>query len=68
MFWLFWPGGMWILAPDQGMKLHPLHWKVNSLPLDHQGSPSNIIFKCLWDKSQSFKTHEAKLIKLKGKK
>ena len=24
---------------DQGWNLHPMHWKVNSSPLDHQGSP-----------------------------
>ena len=24
--------------PNQGLKLHPLHWKVKSKPLDHQGS------------------------------
>ena len=23
----------------QGMKLHLLHWQVDSLPLSHQGSP-----------------------------
>ena len=25
--------------PDQGSNPHPLHWKADSLPLDHQGSP-----------------------------
>ena len=25
--------------PSQGSNLHPLHWKVDSYPLDHQGSP-----------------------------
>ena len=24
---------------DQGLNLHPLHYKVDSQPLDHQGSP-----------------------------
>ena len=27
--------------PNQGSNLHPLHWKVDSQPLGHQGSPSN---------------------------
>ena len=27
------------IFPDQGSKLHLLHWKVDSLPLSHQGSP-----------------------------
>ena len=29
-----------LLAPQPGIKLNPLHWKVKSSPLDHQGSPS----------------------------
>ena len=28
------------IFPDQGSNPHPLHWKADSLPLDHQGSPS----------------------------
>ena len=31
--------------PDQGSNLCPLHWQVDSLPLDHQGSPKRILFK-----------------------
>ena len=35
------PHGMWDLSsPDQGSNPCPLHWKVDSLPLDHQGNPS----------------------------
>ena len=30
--------------PDQGSNPNPLHWKVDSQPLDHQGSPSHLIF------------------------
>ena len=33
------PAACGILVPDQGLKPHPLHWKADSLPLDHQGSP-----------------------------
>ena len=25
--------------PNQGLSPHPLHWKADSSPLDHQGSP-----------------------------
>ena len=28
------------IFPDQGSNPCPLHWKADSLPLDHQGSPS----------------------------
>ena len=31
--------------PDQGSNLCSLHWQVDSLPLDHQGSPKRILFK-----------------------
>ena len=27
------------IIPDQGLNLCPLRWKVDSHPLDHQGSP-----------------------------
>ena len=30
--------------PDQGSNLRPLHCKENSEPLDHQGSPFQVIF------------------------
>ena len=26
--------------PDQGLNPSPLHWHVDSLPVDHQGSPN----------------------------
>ena len=29
----------------------PLHWKVDSQPLDHQGSPSGQAFNCLGGKT-----------------
>ena len=31
-----------ILVLHQGSNLHPLHWKVESKPLDHQGSPRKV--------------------------
>ena len=37
------------IFPDQGLNPCPLHWQVESQPLDHQGSPSS----CL-----SLKTYE----------
>ena len=33
------PTPCWIPVPDQGLNRRPLHCKVDSLPLDHQGSP-----------------------------
>ena len=27
------------IFPEQGLNLYPLHWQVDSQPLDHQGSP-----------------------------
>ena len=30
---------------DQGLNPHPLLWKVDSLSLDHQGSPNTIFLK-----------------------
>ena len=33
--------------PDQGSNLCPLHWQVDSLPLDRQGSPVVVIFSRL---------------------
>ena len=33
------PSAYGILVQDQGLNPHPLNWKVNSYPLDHQGSP-----------------------------
>ena len=32
-----WHVGSWF--PDQGLNPFPLHWKIHSEPLDHQGSP-----------------------------
>ena len=34
------PAACEILVPAQGSNLHPLHWKVDSQPLDHQWSPN----------------------------
>ena len=34
------------ILPDQGSNPCLLHWQVNYLPLNHQGSPSLIVF-CL---------------------
>ena len=36
------PHGMWSL-PGPGIKLCPLHWEVDSLPLNHQGSPASLL-------------------------
>ena len=33
------PAACGVLVPIQRSKPHPLHWKANSQPLDHQGSP-----------------------------
>ena len=30
------------IFPDQGLNPCPLHWQVDSSPLDHQGSPIGI--------------------------
>ena len=37
------PCGMWIFL-DQGSNPCLLHWQVNSLPLNHQGSPDWVFF------------------------
>ena len=37
-----------ILVPQLGSNLHPLHWKADSLPLDHWGSPSFFLLKQCW--------------------
>ena len=39
-------GLVWIF-PDQGSNPCPLHWQVNSSPLDHQGSPGRGCFYSL---------------------
>ena len=31
--------------PNQGSNLCPLHWQVDSQPLNHQGSPNQVILK-----------------------
>ena len=31
------------VLPDQGLNWCPLHFKEDSLPLDHQGTPENIL-------------------------
>ena len=38
-----------ILVPRLGMKLCPLLWKADSLPLDHQGSPYLVGFDLSFD-------------------
>ena len=38
--------------PDKGLNPHPLHWKADSLPLDHQGSP---FFLIIFKNSQNIK-------------
>ena len=43
--WAQLPHGMWeSQLPDQGSNLHPPHCKEDSLPLDHQGSPTIRVF------------------------
>ena len=32
------------IPPDQGSDPCPLHWQVDSQPLDHQGSPCHVLF------------------------
>ena len=36
------------IVPDQGLNLCPLHWQVDSQPLDHQGSPSCSFLMGIW--------------------
>lgn len=36
---------------DQGLNPWPLHWQVNSYPLDHQGSPESNILNVHWFQS-----------------
>ena len=45
-FSVFWVWSVW----DQGLNPQPLHWKVKSKPLDHQGSPSGTVYSAgiLW--------------------
>ena len=33
------------IFPDQGLNLCLLHWRADSLPLSHQGSPSHFLLK-----------------------
>ena len=41
------PCSMWDLSSPTGeSNLRRLHWKADSLPLDHQGSPSLASFEC----------------------
>ena len=43
------PKGMWDLCcPDQGSNPCPLPWKVDSQPLDHQGSPHQLSFSFMF--------------------
>ena len=39
-------------SPTQGSNQHPLHWKADSYPLDHQGSPGPL--GCFFVQSLSF--------------
>ena len=39
-----WPVACGILCPDQGWNPHPLHWKADSLPPNHQGSHYKTIY------------------------
>ena len=36
------------IFPDQGSNPCPLHWQVDCQPLDHQGSPSEVISDKTW--------------------
>ena len=45
MFWFFGCVAYGILTPGQGLNLHPLHQKVKSQPLDHQGGLPNTFLK-----------------------
>ena len=36
-----------ILVPDQGLNPYPLHWKVESLPMDHWGTPKKSLFNLI---------------------
>ena len=38
-------------VPDQGLNPCPLHWQVNSRPLDHQGSPEAKALNVHWFQS-----------------
>ena len=48
--------------PDKGSSLHPLHCKVDSSPLDHQGSPE---MKSILLKSSTSKTNIKKCQRLR---
>ena len=37
------------ILPDQGSNPCPLHWQAVSQPLRHQGSPSDLFLKLLWE-------------------
>ena len=37
--------GAYGIFPDQGLNYCPLHWKADSQPLDHQGSPLTSVLK-----------------------
>ena len=44
----YWSGCHFLLQGiflTQGLKLHLLHWQVDSLPLSHQGSPPPFFYK-----------------------
>ena len=43
-FLLFWQWHVGCSLPEKGSNPSPLHWKVDSLPLDHQGSTRKTCF------------------------
>ena len=64
MFLFFWSmlHGIWEGSqfPGQGWNLCPLHWKVESSPLDLQGSPRLLVFfqqECYRSNAVSFSGH-----------
>ena len=36
------------IFPDQGLNLCPLHWRVDSFPLSHQGSPQSSVLNYMF--------------------
>ena len=43
---LWYPAACGIFS-DQGLNPCPLHWQVDSQPLDHQGTPTYVVFRLL---------------------
>ena len=44
MFWFFGHEACRILAPHTELEPTPQHWKAESQPLDHRGSPELIVY------------------------